>query len=114
MKWKPGPIRPLVAARPDAYRKLIDVGLWHSAVSTNTLWDTNIAPFAVADKINQCSVVWTISERDPTLPSHEQGVALPPGPEFSDANAFWVPRVLGFRLVERWQFHLAQVIEAVR
>jgi len=114
VKWKPPPIRPLLAARPDAYRKLVDVGLWHSAISTNTLWDTNIAPFAVADKINQCAVLWTISERDPTLPSHEEGVALPPGPEFSRANAFWVPRDLGFRLVERWQFHLAQVIKAVR
>jgi mannosyltransferase len=112
--WKPGPIRPMLAARPGAYRKLIDVGLWRSAVSTDTLWDTNIAPFAVADKISRCSVVWTISERDPSLPGHEQGVALPPGPKFLHANAFWVPRELGFRLVERWQFNLAQVIKAVR
>jgi mannosyltransferase len=112
--WKPGPIRPLVAARPDAYAKLVDVGLWRSAVSANTLWDTNIAPFAVAGKISRCTVVWTISQRDPTLPARQQGLALPPGPEFSAANAFWVPRQLGFRLVERWQFNFAQVIKAVR
>jgi mannosyltransferase len=112
--WQPGPIRPLVAARPAAYRKLVDVGLHESATQLNELWDWNIAPFAVADRISECQVLWTISQRDNTVPDHEIGVALPPGLRFAQANAFWVPRDLGFRLVERWQFNEAQVIKATR
>jgi mannosyltransferase len=112
--WRPGPIRRLVAARPDAYAKLVDVGLGEPAASRNELWEVNIAPFVVADRIAQCRVLWIMSERDTSLPDHQQGAALPPGPHFGDANAFWVPHDLGFRLVERWQFHYAQVIKETR
>jgi mannosyltransferase len=112
--WQPGPIRPLVAARPAAYKPLVDVGLGAPAASINKFWDFNLAPFVVADRISQCNVVWTITQREDTFPDHEQGIALPPGPHFSTANAFWVPRELGFRLVERWQFNYAQVIKAIR
>jgi mannosyltransferase len=112
--WQPGPIRPLVAARPAAYRRLVDVGLYKPAADLNELWDWNIAPFAVADRISECQVLWTISQRDTTVTDHETGVAIPPGPRFAQANAFWVPRDLGFRLVERWQFNKAQVIKATR
>ncbi|WP_261777703.1 MULTISPECIES: hypothetical protein [unclassified Rhodococcus (in: high G+C Gram-positive bacteria)] len=114
VSWVPGPIRPLVAARPEAYGDLVDVGLGSTAVATESLWDQNLAPFMVRDRIDRCGVLWTISERDPTLPDHDSGVALPPGPRFGTVNAFFVPAELGFRLVERWQFSLAQVTRAVR
>jgi mannosyltransferase len=112
--WEPGPIRPLVHARPDAYDELVDVGAGRSATSMGTLWDENLAPFTVADRIATCETIWTVSQKDPTLPAHEAGLALPPGPRFATANAFWVPRELGFRLVERWQFNLSQVSKAIR
>jgi len=47
-------------------------------------------------------------------PPAEQGPALPPGPLYGATPAFAVPHDLGFRLVERWQFNLVQVIKAVR
>jgi mannosyltransferase len=112
--WQPGPIRPLVHARPDAYEDLVDVGAGRSATSMGTLWDENLAPFTVADRIATCSTIWTVSQKDPTLSAHEAGMALSPGPRFATANAFWVPRELGFRLVERWQFNLSQVTKAIR
>jgi mannosyltransferase len=112
--WQPGPIRPLVHARPGAYKRLVDVGTGRSAISMGALWDENIAPFRVSDRISRCTVIWTISQNDPALPAHELGGALPPGPRFSRMNAFWVPRELGFRLVERWQFNISQVTKAVR
>ena len=37
---------------------------------------------------------------------------MPPGPLFGGTPAFAVPYGLGFRLVERWQFNLVQVIKA--
>jgi mannosyltransferase len=39
---------------------------------------------------------------------------LPPGEGFGATPAFAVPRGLGFRLIERWQFNLVQVIKATR
>lgn len=112
--WRPGPIRPLLHARPDSYGELVDVGLGEPSVVAGRLWDANLAPFQVVDRIARCDVLWTITQREPELPPHEVGVALPPGPRFVEANAFWVPRDLGFRLVERWQFNISQVIRAVR
>ena len=39
---------------------------------------------------------------------------LPPGQLFGVTPAFSVPNDLGFRLLERWQFNLVQVIKAAR
>ena len=39
---------------------------------------------------------------------------MPPGPVYGPTPAFAVPHDLGFRLVERWQFNLVQVIKAQR
>jgi mannosyltransferase len=112
--WRHPPIRPLMAARPAAYRTLIDVGLWEHAGAHGELFDTNLAPFVVGDRISRCRVLWVIAEYDPTLPAHQQSPALAPGPRFGADNAFRVPHDLGFRLVERWQFNLAQVIKETR
>jgi mannosyltransferase len=112
--WKYPPSRPLMAARPAAYRNLVDVGLWAHASTQGELYDTNLAPFMVADRISRCNVLWIIAPRDPNLAAHEQGAALPPGPLFGHDNAFWVPHDVAFRLVERWQFNLAQVIKETR
>jgi mannosyltransferase len=112
--WDRSPIRALIAARPAAYRDLVDLGLLEHATSRNELFDTNLAPLVVEDQITQCGVLWIISQRDKTLPDHQQGPALPPGVHFGEADAYRVPHDLGFRLVERWQFNLAQVIKATR
>jgi mannosyltransferase len=58
--------------------------------------------------------VWIITQADNAMPAREQGPALPPGPLYGATPAFAVPHDLGFRLVERWQFNLVQVIKAVR
>ncbi|MCX2934115.1 hypothetical protein ORI20_27995 [Mycobacterium sp. CVI_P3] len=112
--WKPGPIRPLLAARPAAFAKLHDYGRGRSAIQRNWLWDTHIAVWAWADKMPGCPAIWTVSERDPTLPDHEQGSALRPGPRLGRAMAYQVPSRFGFRVVERWQFNFAQVVKSIR
>jgi mannosyltransferase len=48
------------------------------------------------------------------MPAHEQDPLMPPGPLFGGTPAFAVPRDLGYRLLERWQFNLVQVIKATR
>jgi len=58
--------------------------------------------------------VWIITQADRSMPARQHGSALPPGPLYGATPAFAVPHDLGFRLVQRWQFNLAQVIEAVR
>jgi mannosyltransferase len=112
--FMPAPMRPLLAARPDAYRKLIDLTLWERATDRNDVFDTNLIPEVVAKPLSQCGVVWIITQADPSQPAHEQGPALPPGPRYGTTPAFAVPHDLGFRLVERWQFNLVQVIKATR
>ncbi len=112
--FMPAPMRPLMAARPDAYRKLIDLTLWQRAIDSRDVFDTNLIPEVVAKPLSQCGVVWIITEADKSVPAHEQGSALQPGPVYGATPAFAVPHDLGFRLVERWQFNLVQVIKAQR
>jgi mannosyltransferase len=112
--FMPAPLRPLMAARPDAYRKLIDLTLWQRATDRNDVFDTNLIPEVVAEPLNHCRVVWIITEADKSMPTHEQASMLPPGPRFGDTPAFAVPHGLGFRLLERWQFNLVQVIKAAK
>lgn len=112
--FMPAPMRPLLAARPDAYRKLIDLTLWQRATDRNDVFDTNLIPDVVAKPLSHCGVVWIITQADTAQPAHEQGAALPPGPRYGATPAFAVPHDLGFRLVERWQFNLVQVIKATK
>jgi mannosyltransferase len=112
--FMPAPMRPLLAARPDAYRKLVDLTLWQRATDRNDIFDTNLIPEVVAKPLSHCGVVWIITQADKSMPAHEQGSAIPPGPEYGPTPAFAVPHDLGFRLVERWQFDLVQVIKATR
>jgi mannosyltransferase len=110
--FMPAPMRPLLAARPDAYRKLTDLTLWQRATDRNDIFDTNLIPEVVAEPLTHCSVVWIITQADETERSHEHASILPPGQRFGETSAFSVPHNLGFRLVERWQFNLVQVIKA--
>jgi mannosyltransferase len=112
--FMPAPMRPLLAARPDAYRKVIDISLWQRATDRDDVFDTNLIPEASAGPLSVCRVVWIITQADTSRPAHEQGPALPPGPQFGGTPAFSVPRDLGYRLLERWQFNLVQVIKAQR
>jgi len=112
--FMPAPMRPLMAARPDAYRKLVDLTLWQRATDRNDVFDTNLIPEVVAKPLSQCRVVWIITQADQSMPTHQQGTTIPPGPGFGTTPAYAVPHDLGFRLVERWQFNLVQVIKAVR
>jgi mannosyltransferase len=112
--FMPAPMRPLMAARPDAYRKLIDLTIWQRATDRKDVFDTNLIPEVVAAPLSHCRVVWIITEADKSRPVHEQTTMLPPGPRFGDTPAFAVPHDLGFRLLERWQFNLVQVIKAAR
>jgi mannosyltransferase len=112
--FMPAPMRPLLAARPDAYWKLVDLTLWQRATDRNEVFDTNLIPEVVARPLSRCGVVWIITQADKSIPAQQQGPALPPGPLYGATPAFAVPHELGFRLVQRWQFNLVQVIEAVR
>jgi mannosyltransferase len=112
--FMPAPMRPLMAARPDAYRKLVDLTLWQRAADRNDVFDTNLIPEVVTRPLSQCGVVWIITQADRSMPARQHGSALPPGPLYGATPAFAVPHDLGFRLVQRWQFNLVQVIKAVR
>lgn len=114
VSWMPGPIRPLTAARPEVYAKLRDYGRDRTAVDRNRLWDSHGAVWAWADRMPGCPALWTVTERDPSLPDHQRGPELEPGPRLGRAMAYQVPSRFGYRVVERWQFSFAQVTRSVR
>jgi mannosyltransferase len=114
VSWLPGPIRALLAARPAAFRPLIDVGRGVPAPKRETLWDGHVAVWLVVGRLYQCSTLWTITTHDTALPNHQSGTSLPPGKTFGRAPAYLTPKQVGFRIVERWQFHRTQVIKSVR
>jgi mannosyltransferase len=64
--------------------------------------------------VQRCTVLWTVSDRDKTLPDHDAALPLDPGPRMSRAPAYQVPQRLGFHIVERWQFSFAQVTRSTR
>ncbi|ORB11298.1 mannosyltransferase [Mycobacterium noviomagense] len=110
--WAPGPIRALLATRPAAFKPLIDVERGAPKADRGTLWDGHVAVWLVTDKLKKCTTVWTITNHDTTLPDHQIGRSLPPGPVFGRAPAYQFPRKLGFRIVERWQLHRTQVLKS--
>jgi mannosyltransferase len=112
--WKPGPIRPLTAARPAAYAKLVDPGRGPRAAERNRLWDAHVAIWRVVDRVRHCTVLWTVSERDRSVPARQSGSGFDPGPRLRRAPAYQVPQGLGFHIVERWQFNFAQVVKSTR
>lgn len=112
--WKPGPIRPITAARPAAYAHLVDPGRGKRAWQRNRLWDAHLGIWGVADQIRRCTVLWTVSERDRSVPSRQSGAALAPGPRLDRAPAYQVPESMGFHIIERWQFNFAQVVKSTR
>ena len=112
--WRPGPIRALLATRPAAFRSLIDVERGYYGPKVGALWDGHVAVWLTTAKINKCPAVWTITNRDDSLPDHQAGHSLPPGTAFGRAPAYQFPSYLGFRIVERWQFHYSQVIKSTR
>ena len=111
--WKPGPIRALLASRPAAFRSLIDVERGVYGPKVGSLWDGHVAVWLTTAKINKCPTIWTITNRDKSLPDHQTGASLSPG-AFGHAPAYRFPGYLGFRIVERWQFHYSQVIKSTR
>lgn len=112
--WRPGPIRALLATRPAAFRSLIDVERGVYGPTVGSLWDGHVAVWLTTAKINKCSTIWTITNRDASLPDHQSGHSLPPGSAFGRAPAYQFPGYLGFHIVERWQFHYSQVVKSTR
>jgi len=100
--FMPAPMRPLLAARPDAYRPLADLSLWQRATDRNDVFDTNLIPEATAGPLSDCHVVWIITQADT------------PGRRFEDTAAYAVPNGQGFRFLDRWSFNLVQVIKAAK
>ncbi|MEB3981880.1 hypothetical protein OQ968_11445 [Mycobacterium sp. 663a-19] len=114
--WRPGPIRALLATRPAAFKSVIDVERGVYGPKVGSLWDGHVAVWLTTAKINKCSTIWTITDRDKSLPDHQagqSGQALPPG-AFGRTPAYRFPSYLGFRIVERWQFHYSQVVKSTR
>ncbi|MBS9533049.1 glycosyltransferase family 39 protein [Mycobacterium sp. M1] len=113
-RWAPGPIRALPTGRADAFAKLSDPGRGPHRQTLGRLWDGHYSVEALADDLDQCPTIWTITDHDRALPAHQAGAYLPPGKRFARTPDGRMLHQLGFHAVERWQFTFTQVIKAVR
>lgn len=107
-------VEALTSGRPDAFAGLRDYGQTRSAIDRDALFEARAPITAWVDRLPGCGALWTVTARDPALPEHQAGDALPPGARLDDAVAQRVPAAMGFRIVERWQFNLTQVVKSVR
>lgn len=112
--WRPGPIRALLASRPAAFEPLIDIERGFRGPDVGALWDGHVAVWLRTARVDQCSTLWTITDRDKALPNQQHGQVLPPGPVLGRTPVYQFSARLGFRIVERWQFHYAQVVKSTR
>ena len=112
--WRPGPIRALLATRPTAFASLVDIERGFRGPDVGALWDGHVAVWLRTARLNQCSTVWTITNRDAALPQQQSGQALPPGAGLARTPVYRFPAQLGFRIIGRWQFHYAQVLKSTR
>ena len=109
-RWPP--LRSMLIPEPSAYVKLVDPGLIPSTGFFN-----GTKPVADwADQLAGCPAIWTLTDRDNTLPNYQKGQALPVGPRLQDSDSYKLPSQLGFRVVERWQSKsgLTQVTKSTR
>ncbi|MCV7332103.1 glycosyltransferase family 39 protein [Mycobacterium cookii] len=114
VRWLPGPVRALLAARPAAFRPLVDVGRGVPAPKRETLWDGHVAAWLTTGRLYKCTTLWTITTHNTTQPNHQVGSSLAPGWKFGRAPAYQIPDLVGFHIVERWQFHRTQVVKSIR
>jgi mannosyltransferase len=103
----------LKVGRAGSYAALRDPGEVRSAVDRDMLVESRVPIVQWIDDLRTCPALWTITERDRTLPAHERGEHLAHGPRLAGVTAQRVPNSLGFRLVERWQFNVTQVVRSV-
>lgn len=105
------------SSRPDVYQKLHEVARRQTLLGIVVLPPTPVAAYSGPEWVDLrtgCSVLWTLSLRDKSLPAHEEGQSLPPGPQTQSTDSYRIPRAMGYRIVERWQFRSSQVTKSVR
>lgn len=106
-------VESLTVGRPAAFSRVRDPGLLVNAVDRDELFESRRPITEWAEELPSCSALWTVTSKDAAFPAHEVGEQLAPGTRFEGVAAHRVPTAAGFRLVERWQFSLAQVLKYV-
>jgi mannosyltransferase len=107
-RWPP--LRSMLVVRPTVYEKLTD----HGREPWNFFFDGTKPVSGWAEKLRGCPAIWTITDRDWSLPEHQRGPQLPPGPFLEKTESYKVPSRFGFHVVERWQFRSSQVTRSTR
>jgi mannosyltransferase len=102
------------ASKPEAFGRLRDPGELLTAPERTGLHELRVPITAWADRLSECTALWSITDRDSDLPAHDTGARLAPGAVLEDRSAYLVPTARGFGIVERWQFNLTQVLRSVR
>lgn len=116
--WNPASQRLVQTARPDTFAGTRDLGLGRTAAAEGWLWDENLPFQAVAGQLPTCEVVWFFADAERTIEQRvyhtsNQWWTLPPH-RFESTPEYAGLVHAGFRIDERRQFNVSQVIRFVR
>lgn len=106
-------VESLTVGRPGAFADVRDPGLLQGAVDRDELFESRRPITEWVGELRSCTALWTVTSKDASLPDHERGERLAPGARLEGAATHRVPTAAGFRIAERWQFNLAQVVKYV-
>ncbi|HEY5853994.1 MAG TPA: glycosyltransferase family 39 protein [Aldersonia sp.] len=118
VSWNPTSARVALNADPAAFAGPRDVGLGRSAVVEGWLWDENVPPDAIADRLGGCDVLWFVADAERDLPRTIRHTSnevwdLPPY-HFVDSTDYAQLRAQGFAIDESWPLHMSQVVRLRR
>jgi len=116
--WNPASQRLVITARPETFAGTRDLGLGRTAAAEGWLWDENLPFQAVAGQLSTCEVVWFFADAERTTEQRiyhtsNQWWTLPPH-RFESTPEYAGLLQAGFRIDERRQFNVSQVIRFVR
>jgi mannosyltransferase len=102
------------STKPEVFALLTDPAQPHMGAEEGTLHGSRLSIIHWSHRLAECKVLWTITDRDVSLPQHQRGADVVPGPMLSQRFAYTEPCKYGFRIVERWQFNLSEAVRSVR
>ncbi|MCA1007355.1 glycosyltransferase family 39 protein [Rhodococcus hoagii] len=118
VSWQPTSLRSVAQARPDAFAGLVDIGFGESGADRAELWDVDAPADVVADRAQECAVVWVVTDGERSTGSrylHPANVWWEFAPfRFEDTELYRALAGDGFGIDERVPANHAQLVRLVR
>ncbi|WP_277832044.1 glycosyltransferase family 39 protein [Speluncibacter jeojiensis] len=113
--WNPTSARLAKDADPGPLAGLRDLELGRTAASQGSLWDEDLPLAQVQQQLPSCPTVWYVADIEREVPEHIRHTSNEqwglPSYHFVDTDDYRRLAAHGFRIVDRREFHVSQVVE---